>query len=134
MAQLLENAGHAVIATDLVDRGYGEARIDFLMETQLLAPNIVTNPPFKMGESFARHGLALGVRKMALLLRRQFLEGASRRDLLERTCLARVFVFSRRVTFSRGGEIEAPKGGMIAYAWFVWDRAHVGPPPLGWLP
>src|SRR5579859_3405497 len=45
---VLSGAGYEVINTDLVNRGYGVPRVDFLMETKSLAPNIVTNPPFKM--------------------------------------------------------------------------------------
>src|SRR5438874_9423105 len=48
ISKVLEANGHNVVSTDLFNRGYGEARIDFLMEQQLLAPQIVTNPPFKM--------------------------------------------------------------------------------------
>ena len=131
MARELEAGGCRVVATDLVDRGYGQGRIDFLMERRLLAADIVTNPPFKLGAQFARHGLNLGAGKMALLLRLGFLEGSGRGDVLDR--LARVWVFRGRLTFSRRGEIADPKGGMIAYAWFVWDRAHVGPATVGWI-
>jgi hypothetical protein len=47
MSKVLEAAGHEVISTDLIDRGYGEGGRDFLMEWQPRAPNIVTNPPFR---------------------------------------------------------------------------------------
>ena len=60
ISRVLEQAGHEVISTDLFDRGFGEARIDFLMERRLLAPHIVTNPPFKLAEAFVRHALDLG--------------------------------------------------------------------------
>ena len=48
MAQVLEGHGHRVVGTDLVDRGYGEAGRDFLVETQLPdgVAAIVTNPPY----------------------------------------------------------------------------------------
>jgi hypothetical protein len=129
ISRVLEAAGHTVLSTDLVDRGFGEPRIDFLMERAALAPNIVTNPPFKLGEQFARHALSLNPRKVAFLLRLNWLEGVSRRDVLKR--LARVWVFSKRLTMA-ANTTEA-KGGMIAYAWFVWDDAHSGPPQLGWI-
>ena len=45
MSRVLEAAGYDVISTDLIDRGYGEAPRDFLMEWTPRAPNIVTNPP-----------------------------------------------------------------------------------------
>jgi hypothetical protein len=103
--------------------------VDFLFEHKLHAPNIVTNPPFKLGEQFARHSLALGARKVAFLLRLTWLEGTGRRDIVER--VSRVHVFSARLSM-KAGETGA-KGGMVPYAWFVWDHSHSGPPQLGWL-
>jgi hypothetical protein len=48
MARVLESHGHHIVATDLVDRGYGEGGRDFLMETRLPdgVTAIVTNPPY----------------------------------------------------------------------------------------
>ena len=65
----------SVISTDLMYRGFGEGGMDFLKQDRLLAPNIVTNPPFKLGLKFARHALALGARKVVLFNRLLWLEG-----------------------------------------------------------
>ena len=46
IARVLERAGHRVIATDLIDRGYGEAGVDFLTTAEPRARHIVTNPPY----------------------------------------------------------------------------------------
>src|SRR3954469_14969020 len=48
MARVLESHGYPVVATDLVDRGYGEGSRDFLMESRLPdgVTAIVTNPPY----------------------------------------------------------------------------------------
>ena len=135
ICRVLETAGIRCVATDLVDRGYGEARRDFLMERDLLAPVIVTNPPFKLADEFALHALSLGVRKLCLFLRLAFLEGRARHDRLWAVHPpARVWVFSRRLTLWRGDDPNPQdKGGTIAFAWFVWDREVGGPPRLGWL-
>ena len=55
--------------------------------------------------------------------------------MFESTPLARVWVFSRRLSLNRGGTGPAypGAGGMIAFAWYVWERGHSGPPTLGWL-
>jgi hypothetical protein len=45
---------------------------------------------------------------------------------------ARVWVFSRRLSITRRGE-QTKSGGMIAFAWFVWDRDHHGATALGWI-
>lgn len=134
ISRVLEAEGYAVRSTDLVDRGYGEPRVDFLMEWGGRVDNIVTNPPFKYAEDFAHRALATAGRKVALLCRLAWLEGKARRRLFESTPLARVWVFSSRVPMNRNGEpMKKGTGGMIAFAWYVWDHAHDGPPTLGWI-
>lgn len=137
----LEAAGYRVVSSDLVDRGYGETGHDFLMEWQPRAPNIVTNPPFKLAVPFVRKSLELSTGKVAMLLKIAFLEGQERAGLFAESPLARVLIFSRRLAFVQGArEREAADqgktfdgGGMMAFAWFVWDHQHKGAPALGWL-
>src|SRR3954451_2556370 len=59
MARVLEDRGHHVVATDLVDRGYGEGGRDFMLETRLPdgVTAIVTNPPYGKLFEFAIHAL-----------------------------------------------------------------------------
>ncbi len=134
ISRVLEAAGHPVVSTDLVDRGYGESRVDFLMEQRLLAPTIITNPPFKMAEEFLEKGLALGAVKIAMLLRLAWLEGRARKTIFESTPISRVLIASKRIQMARGGSDRGDGGGgMIAFAWFVWDVTHTGPPTLGWF-
>ncbi len=135
ISRVLQEHGHAVVSTDLVDRGYGKSGIDFLMERQALARNIVTNPPFKLGTEFATHAIGLVAGKVVMLLKIGFLEGPTRECLHQN--LARVWIIRRRITFLKGGKEFSHsngKGGIHAYAWFVWDRSHQGPVTLGWLP
>jgi hypothetical protein len=136
MSRVLEAAGHEVISTDLIDRGFGEGGRDFLMEWQPRAPNIVTNPPFRWAKEFIDRSLQLTTGKVALFLRLAFLEGQERGRWLPETPLARVWIMSRRVPIQRGRMANPGKeegGGVIAFAWFVWDHTHSGPPQLGWL-
>jgi hypothetical protein len=134
ISDVLQEGGHEVVSTDLIDRGYGRGRIDFLLEHKPLANNVVTNPPFKLGTEFATHALALVPGKVAMLLKIGFLEGPTREALHQH--LARVWVIRRRVTFLKGGKEFSRsngKGGIHTYAWFVWDKKHSGPVNLGWL-
>jgi hypothetical protein len=136
ISKVLEAHGHRVVSTDLVDRGYGVPRTDFLMEYAPRAANIITNPPFKLASDFARKALQLTTGKVALLLKVGFLEGAGRGDLYDVAPFARLWVFRKRQTFLKGGDVSITMngaGGMIAYGWFVWDHAHTGKPTLGWL-
>ena len=96
--------------------------------------SLVCNPPFKSAEAFIERALdpGLGLEVAAFLLRLAFLEGQERRKMFERTPLARVLVFSKRVSMPPPGTKQV--GGAVAFAWFVWRRGHVGPPTIGWLP
>lgn len=125
ISKVLIDAGHNVVSSDLVDRGYGTPNVDFLMESDPLAPQIITNPPFKLADQFVRHALSFpSIDKVALLLRLAWLEGVTRKPLFESDPpLARVWVSSRRLTMKRGGTDGGDGGGgMVAFAWFVWDR------------
>lgn len=131
----IEN-GHEVISTDLVARGFGLPGVDFLMETKSMAPNIITNPPYKLATEFVEHALKLASGKVAMLLRLAFLEGKRRKAMFDSSPLARVWVFSERIRMQKGRQAtKSDTGGMIAYAWFVWDKRHhdAVPPVIGWL-
>jgi hypothetical protein len=131
ISNVLLNAGYQVESTDLVDRGFGTPRVDFLMETAM-RDNIVTNPPYgKLALQFAAHANALARHKVAMLLKLQFLEGVERRAFFAHTPPATVYVFSNRQSLMKNGESFA--GGMMALAWFVWDKAYTGPTVVRWL-
>ena len=122
-----------VMATDLYYRGYGEGDVDFLScITRKAVDNIVTNPPFRLAEEFVRKALTLTKRKVVMFLRLQFMESKKRYRLFQDTPLARVLVFSRRVSCGLGGEVYT--GGKVAHAWFVWEHDHEGNPELEWIP
>ena len=131
MSKVLESAGYRVVSTDLEPRGYG-SQGDFFFHGSLLAPNIVTNPPFRLAQEFADRALALGCDKLALLCKLAFLETKGRGAWLPTTPLKNVYVFSERLSMSRNGE-ELQNGGMIAFAWFVWERGYQGKPMIGWI-
>jgi hypothetical protein len=133
ISKVLEAAGHRVVSTDLVERGYGQSGVDFLMEWQSRAPNIITNPPYKLAVPFLRHSLAMTTGKVAMLLRLTFLESKLRAEYLPTTPFARVHVFGQRITFKHPDARDTHGGGMMCFAWFVWDHAHTGKPTLGWL-
>lgn len=134
ISKVLEAAGHIVTSSDLIERGYGTARVDFLLDYQTTADNIITNPPFKFAQEFAEHALRRSHRKVAMLCRLGWLEGLARQKMFQSTPLRRVHVFSGRVPMLRNGEaMMAGGGGMIAFAWFVWEHGFTGKPELGWI-
>ncbi|MGU3391662.1 hypothetical protein [Sphingomonas sp. M1A8_2b] len=132
MSEVLNLTGAPVLSSDLHDRGYGEQDIDFLRGSRC-ADNIVTNPPYNAAEGFVEAGLRKANKKLALLLRLAFLEGANRqRTIFTHAPPSRVWVFSERITFYPAGAI--PKGsGTTAYAWFVWDKDASSGTDLRWF-
>lgn len=131
MSEVLEER-YRVISTDIEPRGYG-SKLDFLNSIDLLAPNIITNPPFVVAQEFAEHALKLGCDKLALICKLAFLEGVSRSTWLETTPLRKVYVFKRRLKFNRNGDENIKGGGMIAFAWFVWEKGYQGSPIIKWI-
>jgi hypothetical protein len=132
---VLRATGRSVLATDLVDYECpdSQAGVDFLMvtngwrETLGETDCIVTNPPFKLAEQFARHARRL-VPQTYMLLRLAFLESQRRTDLLESGDLARVWVFRKRLPMMHRASWEGRTANSgMAFAWFVWDSAHKGP-------
>lgn len=135
ISEVLKQHSLSVVSTDLFDRGYGHPRVDFLMEWKLRAPLIVTNPPFKLADAFALHAMELGADKIAIFQKTTWLAGAARHASLWRVHPPiRVWQFSKRLTLWRGDETGHATGGMIDFAWFVWERGFCGAPTLGWLP
>ena len=130
-------AGLATFASDLVDRGYGAQR-DFLTEPAPIAPpfTVVTNPPHqKQSErQFVERGLELGADKVVILFQTSKMHAAW--PWLIPCRLARVYLLTPRPSIPPGEMIERgekPGGGGYDYSWLIFDRAHKGPPTLGWL-
>jgi len=133
MSKVIQKYGYSVVSSDIEPRGFGE-RMDFLKTTSLLgnAPSIVTNPPFRIAQEFAEHALELGAIKVCLLCKLAFLEGQERAAWLEQSPLKRVWVFKKRLTLYRDG-VKLKNGGMIAFAWFIWERGWQQKPTIGWI-
>ena len=121
MSSVLEFTGCPVVSSDLYQRGYGDAGVDFLKASRS-ADNIIV-----------RSGTSLAKRKFALLLRLAFLEGANRANTIFADAPpSRVWVFSERITFYPAGAVQAGSG-TTAYAWFVWDKNAPSGTELKWF-
>ena len=120
----LREAGYKVAASDIRDYGVEGARVlDFMSFTQ---PSpfeaIVTNPPYRFANEFARKGLELAP-KVILLLRWAYAEGARRSDLIDGH-LTRVYLGKERLPMMHRDGWQGPKikGGAMPFAWFVFER------------
>lgn len=135
MSEVLKDFGCTVLSTELrEDLGYGAVGVNFFAVSGIVADHVVTNPPFSLAQEFVEHAKKVSTGKVAMLLRLQFLEGQKRYTLFQdRTFpLKTVYVFSKRVNLALG-ELDEKTGSQVAYAWFVWDKAHTGPATIEWI-
>lgn len=146
MSRVIEAAGHDVYSSDLVERGYGEAGIDFLACTAVPAGcrSIVTNPPYgetgvQKGQSrspsamlrFLRHSLALTESvqgQLALLVRLQWIPGQRAAGIMSAAPFSAVIMLKDRIQwFDMGTESNRAQHH---HAWVVFDYQHPpGQPP-----
>ena len=87
ISKVLKEHGHYVRSTDLVDRGFGEGGIDFLMQGERWRGDIITNPPYKLAQEFVEKAIQLidHRAKVAMFLKLTFLEGQARYKLFKNT-------------------------------------------------
>lgn len=135
LAKVLVRHGYNVTATDLVDRGYGTAGVDFLRCTEKFDGDIVTNPPYKFAQEFVEKALDLvgEGNRVIMFLKLQFLEGQRRQMLFERKDLEYVYVFSKRVICAKNAEFEKISSSAVAYAWFVFRKGYGKEPVIRWI-
>lgn len=134
MAEVLENAGYDVIASDKYDYGYGKVKNAFKIKR---ADNIITNPPFNLAEKLARKFVRVTDNKVALLLRLSFLESARRYAFFEEYAPTRIYIFTERVSMYPAKTAKSKKKkatGTVAYAWFVWEKGDmIAEPRVHWI-
>jgi hypothetical protein len=115
MAEVLRHQGFDVVATDLFDRGYGRAGVDVLAADTLLAPQIVTNPPFDISAAIIERLMSLRPAMLALVLKSQYWHAATRTALFQRYRPSHVLPMTWRPDFSGVG--GSPTMDVI---WTVW--------------
>ena len=121
-----------VQSSDLIDRGYGEVS-NFLTDNRLVT-NIITNPPYKYAKEFVLRAKKLANKKIAMLCKLVFLESVGRYEMFQdkEFPLSIVYVFCKRVSIYKINAIKYGSG-LIAYAWFVWDKTYIGQPKIEWI-
>lgn len=122
--------------SDLIYRGCGEGGVDFLKETKQWNGDIITNPPYRYAKEFVEKALELVPegRKVAFLLKIQFLESKSRKELFMKNPPKKIYVWCNRITCALNGDWdniihESP----MMFAWFVWEKGFKGDPVIKWI-
>ncbi len=141
LADVFENAGYKVIATDIVKRTEGVIIEDFLMfrgRNFCFDGTIITNPPYRYAEGFVVQALTNTApgNKVCMFLRLNFLEGKKRKELFRSFPPVRVWVSSSRIQCAKNGDFDRYKlngGSATAFAWFVWEVGYQGETTLKWF-
>lgn len=132
ISEVFVEKGFEVISSDLIDRNYGI--VENFFESDYVADNIVTNPPYKYALEFVNEAKKKSNKKIAMFLKTVFLESEKRRTMFEDKDfpLKTVYQFSKRVTLYKNG-VKMKNSGMIAYAWYVWEKGYCGKPTIEWI-
>ena len=139
IAKVMEAYGHRVVATDLVDHGYGLAGQDFLQNNVPLAKHIITNPPYGRGlaDAFCKHALNLTRQtggSVAMLVAVQSLCHPTRTKFFHDNPPAVIYALDECTCWPNG--IPVSRNRAIAkqrYCWIVWKANHQGPTHFQWL-
>ncbi len=136
LSEVLKSLGYNVFSSDLVDRGYGDGRIDFLACEKKWKGAIITNPPYKNALEFVKKALELTCNgnHVVMFLRLQFLEGKERRTFFEGSPPKLIYVSSSRIACAKNGDFENNgKTKAVCYAWFIWEKGFKGEPIIRWF-
>jgi hypothetical protein len=146
MSKVLSAHGHEVVSSDIVDRGFGTAGVDFLACQQVPGNcrSIVTNPPYgdtgsHIGQAkspaamlgFLQHAMRLTETvqgQLALLVRLQWIAGKRAAEMMSAGPFSAVIVLTKRIQWFDMG--EQTNTAQHHHAWVVFDHAHpAGQPP-----
>ena len=135
ISKVLEEYGHEVFSTDLINRGYGLGEIDFLSTDKDWYGDIMTNPPFKLATEFIRKAIDIIPQKNRVLMfvKIQFLESEERRKLFEEYPPEYVYVYSKRQQCSMNGDFENLKAKTHCYCWIIWNKRNIGDTIIRWI-
>ena len=61
-----------------------------------------------------------------------WLESADRYEMFKKLPLKCVYVYSKRLGVYKNNE-KTKNSGLVAYAWFVFDKKYKGKPMIDWI-
>lgn len=137
----LEELGHDVYSSDLIDRGFGKTQDFFAMNEPPFEGDfaIVTNPPYSVVTPWVLHSLELVPEgsMVCLFLKTTFAESKGRYNKIFRNYPPhRVLQCVERVLCAKNGDFETMRrngGSAASYAWWIWQKGFKGQTILDWL-
>lgn len=98
--------------------------------------NIITNPPFTLALDFILKAKRVARRKFSFFLPLNYLHGKQRYNIVYKDTefpLSKVYIITRYLTLTEEKLEKAIEGGMVAYAWFVWNKEYKRRPEFDWI-
>lgn len=135
MSKVLGEYFSKVDSSDIYDYGYGEI-IDFTK--RFYAPDsydwVITNPPFKLAETFIDEALKVSRRGVAMLTRTVFIESKGRYErLFSQNPPSSFAQYVERVPMVKG-RLDRKASTATGYGWLIWDKNKLGKSALEWIP
>lgn len=136
LAEVFRKVGKLNLATDIINRGYGDGVRDFLDKNLIgYVGDIVTNPPYKYAKEFVEKALEIipEGHKVCMFLKVTFLEGKARKEFFKKYPPKTVYVCSGRIPCAKNGDFDKYPSSAIAYAWYVWKKGYQGGTAIRWI-
>jgi hypothetical protein len=134
MSRVLSEYMSSVTSTDIHDYGFGAVADALAPGSFPLFDFVITNPPFKQAEDFARLGLMYADVGTALLVRTAFLESVGRHErLFSKSPPTDILQFTERVPIVKG-RLDANIWTATSYCWLVWTSPIAQETRFHWLP
>lgn len=137
LAKVFKQKEKLGLATDIINRGYGQLFFDFLSRNAFgyYDGDIVTNPPYKYALEFVKQAINMikKDRKVCMFLKLTFLEGKARKEFFKQYPPKTVYVCSGRIKCALNGDFDATGQSAACYAWFVWEKGYNGKPAIEWI-
>ena len=110
---------------------------DFLQETQQY-DILITNPPYSKSIDFIQKAMHVVRDKFCFLLPIGYLNGKQRYGPAfgsKAFPLKRVLVFvpNLHLGHPKSSAENLVEGGLLGYAWFIWQRGYEGDPTISWI-
>lgn len=134
ISERLKQHGYDVYSSDIVDYGYESTEIkDFKKCTETFDGDIISNPPYKDSIEMTLKSLELSNRKVAFLMKIQFLETVKRYNMIfEKHPPKKILAFVKRISCSKNGEYLPSSA--VFYCWVIWDKEYEGKTVFEWIP
>lgn len=137
IANVLEENGYDVYCSDIIERVQGVDIKDFMECSEKFDGDIITNPPYNMGEDFVRKAMELisDGHKVVMFLKLTFLETRKRRELFKIYPPKVIYVASNRLGCAKDGDFKGKDNvaSAVAYCWFIWEKGFQGDTIIKWF-